>query len=84
MVYSGISNVCLFTNTSVLVDVDTLVFSDMCKQSSALWSECPVYVRIPELLGMARASLSYLCLLLLDFQLSYGGIVMFLPYDAHK
>uniref|UniRef100_A0A8C3AU48 Coagulation factor IX n=1 Tax=Cyclopterus lumpus TaxID=8103 RepID=A0A8C3AU48_CYCLU len=44
----------------------------MCKQSSALWSQCPVYVcvRIPELLGMARASLSYLCLLLLNFQLA--------------
>ncbi|XP_068447476.1 coagulation factor IXa [Clinocottus analis] len=47
----------------------------MCKQNSALWSQCPVCVcvRIIHNLAMALASVFYLCLLLLDFQLGYGA-----------
>lgn len=51
----------------------------MSKQSSVLWSDGPVCVcvRKAELFGMAPVSLSVLWLLLLDFQLGYGGILCF-------
>lgn len=41
-------------------------------------------VRISEPFGMAPFSLSFLCLLLLDFQLDYGGIVclIFIDYNC--
>lgn len=43
-----------------------------------------VSVRISEPFGMAPFSLSFLCLLLLDFQLDYGGIVclIFIDYNC--